>query len=384
MSRRRSASSGRTVTRRRSPTSSCAVGVRAPSARPRGEGPTHDRAPAAPRARRLGRDAGALPRRHGVDRRRDRDADGDREPRGPRHLLVGVLGVHPRRDHLDAALGPVRGPLRTPERVSDGAHDLPRRVGPLGLLDIDGGADRVPDAPGAGRRRAHPARHDDHCGPLRPRAARAHAGLLLGDVGTRVDRRAAHRRLPDRPAVLALGVLRQHPVRAARRRHPLGRPCRDRPPAARGEGRLPRRRAADRRPWGSPRRSRGGGPGGTVRTRPRRAGRPLGGAARRVRPLGASRSGASPAAPAVHQPHVPGGGRHRVPGGHGDVRHHLLHPPLRPGRARRQRDPGRLGADPVRPRMGDLLRDLGPAPAPRRLPLAGRRRDDAASRSRSC
>ena len=34
----------------------------------------------------------------------------------PRHLLVGVLGVHPRRDHLDAALGPVRGPLRPVER----------------------------------------------------------------------------------------------------------------------------------------------------------------------------------------------------------------------------------------------------------------------------
>ena len=151
-----------------------------------------------------------------------------------------------------------------------GLDDLPRRLGALGLLDVDGGADRLPDAPGARRRRAHPARHDDHRGPLRPRAARAHAGLLLGDLGARVDHRAAHRRLPDRPAVLAMGLLRQRAVRAAAGRHPRRRAGRDRPAAA---GRAVDFRGAALLTAGlagsSPRSSRAAGPGGSGWATPR-------------------------------------------------------------------------------------------------------------------
>ncbi len=51
---------------------------------------------------------------------------------------------------------------------------------------------------------------------LEPRAAGQNAGALLGRVGGGGDHGPAARRLPGRPAVVALGLLRQHHPRAAR------------------------------------------------------------------------------------------------------------------------------------------------------------------------
>ncbi len=147
------------------------------------------------------------------------------------------------------------------------------------------------------------------------------------------------------------------------------------PAARRRQDRHPRRRAPHGRHGGAPGGSGRGRPGRPVRTGALRPDRPGGRAPHRVRPLGAPRPGAAPAAPAVRQPHVPGGRGVGVPGGHGDVRDHLVHPAVRPGRARGHRHRGGIRAHPVRAGLGDLLGGVGAASPADRLPLAGRRRD---------
>ena len=124
----------------------------------RGGGPGREHPAAAPGADRLGRDAGALPRRHGVDRRRDGDADGDRRAWA---ASPSTRGSSP------ATSSPRRSPCRsgdgspTSTAVGHVPHrpgDLPGRLGALGIRVVDGRADRLPHAPGARRRRADPAR----------------------------------------------------------------------------------------------------------------------------------------------------------------------------------------------------------------------------------
>src|SRR3990167_903421 len=75
-------------------------------------------------ARAARRHARHLPGGDGVHGRRPRDADGRGTARRDPLLLVGVLRLPAHADGVDAALGPVLGPLRAPGRLPRRACDL--------------------------------------------------------------------------------------------------------------------------------------------------------------------------------------------------------------------------------------------------------------------
>ena len=120
---------------------------------------------------------------------------------------------------------------------------LPRRVGGVRRRHHDAAADCRAGDTGAGRRRHHPADDDDHRRALLAGGAAAHAGAVQRRLGHGLGARAARRRLHHRRALVALGLLHQHPVRPALR----GRDCVRVPRVTRhvsGEGGLARRRTA--------------------------------------------------------------------------------------------------------------------------------------------
>ena len=75
----------------------------------------------------------------------------------------------------------------------------------------------VPRPAGRRRRLSPPRGADDHRRPLHDGAAGEGLGALLGDVRVRGHHRPVARRLPHRPPLVALGVLREHPDRHRRR-----------------------------------------------------------------------------------------------------------------------------------------------------------------------
>src|SRR5207253_556020 len=111
---------------------------------------------------------------------------------------------------------PLLRSLRPAAGLSGGAGDLPGRLGAVGRFPEHGAADRVPDGAGIGRRRVDDSRVHDHRRAVRSGAARAHAGLHLERVGTRVADGPMGGRAPHRSRVLALGLLHQSAVRRDR------------------------------------------------------------------------------------------------------------------------------------------------------------------------
>ena len=88
-----------------------------------------------------------------------------------------------------------------------------------GAIDVDGGADPVPCHAGCRRRLSAPRRADDRRRPVHARAARPALGGDVGGVRVLVGDRSVDRRLPHRPALVALGVLRE-PAHRHRRHRP--------------------------------------------------------------------------------------------------------------------------------------------------------------------
>ena len=97
--------------------------------------------------------------------------------------------------------------------------DLPGRLRALRHVDVDGAAGAVPRHAGRRCRMPAPRRADDHRRPVHARAARPALGGLVGGVRLLVGDRPADRRLHHRPALVALGVLRE-PAHRHRRHHP--------------------------------------------------------------------------------------------------------------------------------------------------------------------
>ena len=187
---------------------------------------------------------------------------------GIRDLLVDVLRLSPDLDGDDADLGPARRSARPPRLLPRRARALPRRLGAVGLSHSMAQLIAFRALQGLGAGLPHPDRHDDHRRPLRPRAPRPDAGLLLERLGRGVAARAARRRPPHRrlswrwvfylnlpPGLLAvLAIAMRSPVeRPARRPGPFDYAgmalfsAGHREPAARaGRGRAPRVVAAPR------------------------------------------------------------------------------------------------------------------------------------------
>ena len=103
---------------------------------------------------------------------------------------------------------------------------IPDRLGAVGRCAFDVAVDRLPRIAGAGRRGTVPGR-DDHrrrSAPARKEGEDDRA--FQRDVGRRQPVRPAGRRLPDRLAVVAMGLLHQPAVRIYRRRDGLVGLCR--------------------------------------------------------------------------------------------------------------------------------------------------------------
>lgn len=88
-----------------------------------------------------------------------------------------------------------------------------------------GPAHRLPRTPGARRGRPHGRRDLHHRCHAAALPGRPLPGDDRGHDACRPGRRPAARRLPDRPAELALGLLRQHPDRRARPPHHRAAPA---------------------------------------------------------------------------------------------------------------------------------------------------------------
>src|SRR5262249_60914673 len=119
-----------------------------------------------------------------------RDADGGGAPRRHPHLFLGLLGISAHADSDDAALGTLLRSLRPPTALPDRAHDLPGWLGAVGRIPEHGAADRVPDGPGARRRRLDDPGLHYHRRAVRSRAAGADAGIHLERVGPGLPHRA--------------------------------------------------------------------------------------------------------------------------------------------------------------------------------------------------
>ena len=161
---------------------------------------------------------------------------------------MGRHGVPVGVDGRDAALREARRPVRTQAGAAGRDRRVPDRLGALRDRAEHDRADRVPRAPGAGRRR--PDGHDRRR-RRRPRRA-ARPGPLPGALRRRVrdldGDRPADRRVLRRPPLLAVDLLHQPPSRRCgaggdRRRVP--RPRR----ACPALDRLPRCGAAGGRPF---------------------------------------------------------------------------------------------------------------------------------------
>ena len=145
-----------------------------------------------------------------------------------------------------AALRQARRHARAQARLPVRGDRVPDRLGAVRAEPVDGRADRLPRDPGPRRRRPDGRRAGDH----RRRRPAARPRPLHGPDRLRVrggeHRRPAARRLLRRDALVALGLLREHPGRHRRRAdHRL--PAAPARPAHPPRGRLPRRRAAHRR-----------------------------------------------------------------------------------------------------------------------------------------
>ena len=227
-----------------------------------GRGPRDDRARRRPGRDRLGRggapqlgdrDAGAG--QHDLlDRLDDR---GGRAAAHAGHLLgdpgPGLLGLDllHRGERGDAAGD------RLARRAPRPPAPVPRRGrrlhGVLAVLrhgQLAAGGGPAADRAGRLRRVPDPALAGDHARCLPARGARQGDGVLGHGRGARAGDRADARRLSDRRAVLALGVLHQHPGRlagAARRAHLPAQDAARAAPAAARRLRLRRARARRRR-----------------------------------------------------------------------------------------------------------------------------------------
>ena len=160
--------------------------------------------------------AGPLPGRAGPDHR------GYRVAHHRRRTARLQCPVHLGRHHLPAdehhhrrLLRQAVGPLRSP---SDAAHrylHLPHRLGLVRPEPVDGAAHPLPWHPGRRRRRALPHLPGGHRRPLHAGRARQVPGPVRGSVRRQRGHRAAAGRLPHRPLLVALDLLREHPHRRA-------------------------------------------------------------------------------------------------------------------------------------------------------------------------
>ena len=129
------------------------------------------------------------------------------------------------RDH--AALRQDQRPLRPQARVPVRDRRLPDRLGAGRPVAEHDRADRVPRPAGRRRRRADDARDDDHRRRRPAARARPLPGLHGRRVRARERDRPAPRRLLRRPALVAVGLLRQPARRrgGARRHEHRARPA---------------------------------------------------------------------------------------------------------------------------------------------------------------
>lgn len=176
--------------------------------------PARERRGTSERARGVRRHADRHDRQHGRQHdRRDRAADHRVRRRRRAPALVGAHGVPHGAGRRDAALRQARRPVRPQEALPVRDHGVRGRVDRL----------RRRTGPRAARRRARGAGHRwrRHRCPGDGRARGRRTGALARPLARvpgralrgREPRRAAARRLVRRPPELALGVLRQPPVR---------------------------------------------------------------------------------------------------------------------------------------------------------------------------
>ena len=123
------------------------------------------------------------------------------------------LHARPGHRHPDVRLG--RRPVRHQAALHGGDHPVHARFRPVRDRDLDRDADRVPRAPGAGRRHAHAGRDDDHDPSGGPGADGSPDGDPRGADPARPDLRAHLGRLADRQPQLALDLPDQRADRAA-------------------------------------------------------------------------------------------------------------------------------------------------------------------------
>ncbi len=163
----------------------------------------------------------------------------------PRRLVAVPVGGDrvPRAGHGRAAgLRAAVGPPRAAGDAADRHGPVPHRLGAVRRRAGHAAADRLPRAPGPGRRRArgpllHPRR-----GPLRRPPQRLPAGHAGRPHGPQLHRRPARRWLPRRPRRVALGLPREPADRHRRAGGGGGRPPGlDRPQRARAPAARPRR-----------------------------------------------------------------------------------------------------------------------------------------------
>ena len=164
-------------------------------------------------------DAGHAPGRARPDDRGHGAPDHRRRPRRTEPPLVGRDRLPGRLDGDHAALRQVQRHLRPQAHVPVCDRGVPVRIGARRPLAEHDRADRVPRPPGHRRRWADDARDDDHRRRRPAPPARPLPGLHGRRVRARKRHRPAPRRLLRRPAVVAVGVLRE----PARRRRGAGR-----------------------------------------------------------------------------------------------------------------------------------------------------------------
>ena len=183
---------------------------------------------------------------HARPARRGHGAAADRGRPGRR--LAPVLGgdrVHTRLHDHHAVLRQARRHVRAEEVLHRRDHHLPRRVGAVRPVPVDGAADHVPRYPGPWRGRPDGRRDgDDRRYRAAPAARQVHE-LLHGRDDAGHDRRPAGGRVDNHRVLVAVDLLHQPAARRGRACLPDGDPAHARSPGG-APHRLPGRRPARR------------------------------------------------------------------------------------------------------------------------------------------
>ena len=167
----------------------------------------------------------------------DRDAEHHRRAARAGCLLVGDVGLPADGDGHDADLRQAGRPVGTQARAPVRPGPLRARLDALGDGHEHAGPDRDAGRPGTGGGGGRADRPDDDRRPVHARGAREGPGALQRDLGGLERGGAGVGGRPDRPALLAMGLLRQRAVR-----RPLGLD----PGASRRRGARASRGPADR------------------------------------------------------------------------------------------------------------------------------------------